>query len=116
LYNAQWSELVSYEALATLHEGHFKKPSTLLITEDVQCLHQHLQTVADLASDNLKTASAEVYGELCRSTKLLFNRRRGGEVARMHLRSFLERDTAPLHKDVAVGLPAFQQKLCAHFS
>ncbi|CAM4572114.1 unnamed protein product [Leuciscus chuanchicus] len=120
LYNSKWSELVSHGALTTLHEGHFNKPSTLPFTEDVQRLHQHLETVADLASDNLKkTASTKVYGELCRSTLakiILFNRRRGGEVARMHLKSFLERDMAPLHKDVAVGLTAFEQKLCAHFS
>lgn len=120
LYNSKWSELVSHGALTTLHEGHFNKPSTLPFTEDVQRLHQHLETVADLASDNLKkTASTKVYGELCRSTLakiILFNRKHGGEVARMHLKSFLERDTAPLHKDVAVGLTAFEQKLCAHFS
>ncbi|KAI7812500.1 hypothetical protein IRJ41_002902 [Triplophysa rosa] len=34
----------------------------------------------------------------------------------MQLKNFLERDTAPLHKDVAVGLTQFEQKLCAHFS
>ncbi|XP_077091377.1 uncharacterized protein LOC143742412 [Siphateles boraxobius] len=120
LYNSKWSELVSHGALTTLHEGHFNKPSTLPFTEDVQRLHQHLEMVADLPSDNLKkTASTQVYGELCRSTLakiILFNRRRGGEVARMHLKSFLERDTAHLHKDVAVGLTAFEQKLCTHFS
>ncbi|XP_057206215.1 uncharacterized protein LOC130564266 [Triplophysa rosa] len=120
LYNSKWSELVSHGALTTLHEGHFNKPSTLPFTEDVQRLHQHLETMVDLASGNLKkTASTQVYGELCRSTLakiILFNRRRGGEVARMQLKNFLERDTAPLHKDVAVGLTQFEQKLCAHFS
>ncbi|XP_073667579.1 uncharacterized protein [Paramisgurnus dabryanus] len=120
LVNSKWSELVSHGALTTLHEGHFNKPSTLPFTEDVQRLHQHLETVADLATDNLKkTASTKVYGELCRSTLakiILFNRRRVGEVARMQLKCFLERDTTPLHKDVAVGLTAFEQKLCSHFS
>ncbi|XP_056598321.1 uncharacterized protein LOC130416996 [Triplophysa dalaica] len=120
LCNSKWPELVSHGALTTLHEGHFNKPSTLPFTEDVQRLHQHLETVAELASGNLKkTASPQVYGELCRSTLakiIIFNRRRGGEVARMQLKSFLERDTTPLHKDVAVGLTKFEQKLCAHFS
>ncbi len=34
----------------------------------------------------------------------------------MQLKGFLERDTAALHKDVAVGLTKFEQKLCVHFS
>lgn len=34
----------------------------------------------------------------------------------MQLKSFLERDTAPLHKDVSSGLTKFEQRLCKHFS
>ncbi|CAM4652323.1 unnamed protein product [Leuciscus chuanchicus] len=68
LYNSKWSELVSHGALTTLHEGHFNKPSTLPFTEDVQRLHQHLETVADLASDNLKkTASTKVQIDSCQN-------------------------------------------------
>lgn len=120
LYDAKWSELVSHTALTTLNEGRFNKPSTLPFTEDVQRLHQHLEKVVDLASENLKRMpSAQVYGDLCKATLakiILFNRRRGGEVAKMQLKGFLERDTAALHKDIAVGLTKFEQKLCAHFS
>ena len=120
LYTTKWSELVSHTALTTLNEWHFNKPSTLPFTEDVQRLHRHLEKTAASSSENLKTSpSAHVYGELCRATLakiILFNRRRGGEVARMQLKGFLERDTAALHKDVAVGLTKFEQKLCAHFS
>ncbi|XP_035863924.1 uncharacterized protein LOC118496404 [Sander lucioperca] len=64
-------------------------------------------------------ASPQVYGEFCRATLakiILFNRRRGGEVAKMQLKAFLEKDTSALHKDVAVGLTKFEQKLCKHFS
>lgn len=60
-----------------------------------------------------------MYGELCRTTLakiILFNQRHGGEVAKMPLKGFLERDTAALHKDVALGLRKFEQKLCKHFS
>lgn len=34
----------------------------------------------------------------------------------MLLKGFLERDRTALHKDVAVGLTKFEQKLCKHFS
>ncbi|XP_053531083.1 uncharacterized protein LOC108261504 [Ictalurus punctatus] len=120
LYNAKWSELVSHTALTTLNEGHFNKPSTLPFTEDVQRLHQRLEKIAGFASENLKKIpSAQVYGELCRAALakiILFHRRRGGEVAKMQLKGFLERDAAALHKDVAVGLSKSEQKLCAHVS
>ncbi|KAL1252247.1 hypothetical protein QQF64_020043 [Cirrhinus molitorella] len=120
LYDTKWSELVSHTALTTLNEGRFNKPSTLLFTEDVQRLYQHLENAVNSASESLKQmASPQVYGELCKATLakiILFNRRRGGEVAKMQLKGLLERDTAPLHKDVAVGLTKFEQKLCAHSS
>ncbi|KAI3355954.1 hypothetical protein L3Q82_004240 [Scortum barcoo] len=120
LYTTKWSELVSHTALTTLNEGHFNKPSTLPFTEDVQRLHQHLEKTADLASEVLeKTPTQQVYAELCKATLakiILFNRRRGGEVAKMQLKSFLERDTTVLHTDVAAGLTKFEQKLCKHFS
>lgn len=34
----------------------------------------------------------------------------------MEEKNVLERDTAPLHADVAAGLTKFEQKLCARFS
>lgn len=83
----KWSELVSHTALTTLTEGHFNKPSTLPFTEDVQRLHRHLEKTADVASEKLgKMPSPQVYAELCKATLakiILFNRRRGGEVAKM---------------------------------
>ncbi|KAM9707776.1 uncharacterized protein ACNS7B_000282 isoform 5-T5 [Menidia menidia] len=120
LYSSKWSELVSHTALTTLSDKRFNKPSTLPFTEDVQRLHQHLEKIASSASETLRSdSSPQVYKELCRSTLakiILFNRRRGGEVSKMLLSNFQDRDTTPLHKDVAVGLTTFERRLCAHFS
>lgn len=120
LYTSKWSELVSHTALTTLNEARFNKPSTLPFTADVQLLHQHLEKTASLAYEELeKTPSPHIYAKLCKATLakiILFNRRRGGEVSKMHVKGFLERDTTALHKDVAVGLSKFEQKLCKHFS
>jgi len=120
LYTTKWSELVSHTALTTLNERHFNKPSTLPFTEDVQLLHKHLGKTAEKAFKDLeKTSSPQSYGELCKATManiILFNRRRGGEVSKMQLKGFLERDTSAIHKDVAVGLTKFELKLCNHFS
>ncbi|XP_035991287.1 uncharacterized protein LOC105936613 [Fundulus heteroclitus] len=120
LYSSKWSELVSHAAKTTLRGTRFNKPSTLPFTEDVQRLHQHLEKITNSASETLRSEpSTQNYKELRRTTLaklILFNRRRGGEVSKMLLSAFLERDTTPLHKDVAVDLIEFERRLCAHFS
>ncbi|XP_024119917.1 uncharacterized protein LOC112141094 isoform X9 [Oryzias melastigma] len=120
LYSTKWSEFISHTALSTLNERHFNKPSTLPFTEDVQCLHRHLEKITDQAlKDFEEHSSPKSYSELCKVTMakvILFNRRRGGEVSKMTLCGFQERDSSALHKDIAFGLTKFERHLCQHFS
>ncbi|XP_073668156.1 uncharacterized protein [Paramisgurnus dabryanus] len=120
LYSSKWSELISHSALVTMNEARFNKPSTLPFTKDVQCLHQFLEKSAHAAFEKLKeTASPQSYAALAKATlarMIVFNRRRAGEVSKMQLKSFQERDSTSLHDDVALGLSRFEQKLCSHFS
>ncbi|KAL7846096.1 hypothetical protein AOLI_G00242880 [Acnodon oligacanthus] len=119
LYTTKWSEMISHTALSPLNEAKFNKPSTLPFTHDVQLLHKHLETTANAASENLKKApSPQSYAKLAKTTLariIVFNRRRAGEVSKMQLKSFQERDKTLLHEDVAAGLSPFEQKLCSHF-
>ncbi|CAI5690130.1 unnamed protein product [Oreochromis niloticus] len=120
LYATKWSELISHTALTTLNERHSNKPSTLPFTEDVQRLHRHLEKTTEQALKDLEEhSSPKSYSELCKATManvILFNRRRGGEISKMTLNGFQERDTSTLHKDVAFGLTKFELYLCQHFS
>ncbi|XP_026063535.1 uncharacterized protein LOC113046779 isoform X1 [Carassius auratus] len=120
LYSSKWSEMISHTALVTLNEAKFNKPSTLPFTQDVQSLHQLLEKTADTAFQKLQeTASPQSYAELAKATLtriIVFNRRRAGEVSKMPLKAFNERDGTSLHEDVAMGLSKFEQKLCSHFS
>lgn len=120
LYSSKWSEMISHTALVTLNEAKFNKPSTLPFTKDVQCLHQFLEKTACTAFHKLKeTPSHQNYAELAKATLariIVFNRRRAGEVSKMPLKGFNERDSTNLHDDVAMGLSKFEQKLCSHFS
>ena len=120
LYATKWSELISHTALTTLNERKFNKPSTLPFTEDVQRLHRHLEKTTEQALKDLEDhSSSKSYSELCKATManvILFNRRRGGEISKMPMNGFLERDTSALHKDVAFGLTEFELHLCQHFS
>ncbi|XP_053301945.1 uncharacterized protein LOC128460698 isoform X3 [Pleuronectes platessa] len=120
LYTSKWAELVSHSALNTLSDAKYNKPSTLPFTEDVQMLHQFLQKSAESAFSKLKEeATAQNYGRLANATLsqiIVFNRRRAGEVSKMRLKSFEQRDCSKLHDDVAIGLSHVEQKLCNFFS
>ncbi|KAL4000114.1 MICAL-like protein 2 [Sarotherodon galilaeus] len=119
LYVSKWSEMVSHRALNTLSEAKFNKPSTLPFTEDVRILHHYLQKSAESAFCSLENeATAQNYAQLAQVTLsqiIVFNRRRSGEVSKMRLKSFLERDKTALHTDVAMGLSEMEQRLCNYF-
>lgn len=104
----------------TLSDAKYNKPSTLPFTEDVQILHRYLKEAAESAFCNLKEeATAQNYAQLAKVTLaqiIVFNRRRAGEVSKMRLRSFYERDNTKLHEDVAMGLSKTEQRLCNYFS
>lgn len=120
LYTSKWSELVSHRALNTLSDVKYNKPSTLPFTEDVQILHRYLEKERETAFCNLKeAATAQNYAGLAKVTLaqiIVFNRRRAGEVSKMRLQSFDERDNTELHDDVAIGLSKTEQRLCNYFS
>ena len=119
LYTSKWSELVSHGALNTLSDAKYNKPSTLPFTEDVQILHQYLKKSAEKAFCNLKeVATSQNYAQLASVTLAqitVFNRRRAGEVSKMRLKSFLERDKTKLHEDVGMGLSTTELRLCNYF-
>ena len=95
------------------------KPSTLPFTEDVQILHLYLDKSAEEAFCNLKeVATSQNYAQLAKVTLaqiIVFNRRCAGEVSKMWLKGFLERDNTKLHEDVAMGLSKTEQRLCNYF-
>lgn len=120
LYSSKWAELVSHCALNTLSDAKYNKPSTLPFTEDVQILHRYFDKSLETAFYNLKEeATTQNYAQLAKVTLaqiIVFNRRRAGEVSKMRLRSFHERDNTMLHEDVALGLSKTEQRLCNYFS
>lgn len=55
----------------------------------------------------------KVYGELCRATLagvVLLCQQCAEELAKMQLKTYLERDRTGFHRDVPVGLTNFEQK------
>lgn len=93
------------------------QPTKLPPAEDLGKLHSHLDLKAQSAAAALKEQPiAEDYSSLARATlskMALLNRGPVGELSKMKVRSFLEREC--LNKLEEVGLTEYEQKLCCYF-
>ncbi len=117
LYRAKWSEYISHSALNTISDLKYKKPTKLPLTEDIMKLNKHLDEKAKSATAALEVAATpQNYSSVARTTLtkiVLFNRRRVGEVSKMKLKNFLERDCSFTQKEM--NLSEYEQKLCMYF-
>ncbi|KAK0134660.1 hypothetical protein N1851_029728 [Merluccius polli] len=116
LSSSKWSEHISHNAPAATK---FNKPSTTF-ARDVQLFYQFLiQKAADAMERLEEHESPHVYAELSKATLtqvIIFNRHRAGEVSKMSIKSFNERDKTALHEDIAAGLSNYEKKLFPHLS
>lgn len=101
-------------------DSKYNKPSTLSFTEDVQILLRYLGKSAETAlCDFSGGATIQTYAQLAKVTLaqiIVFNRRRAGEVSKMRLKTFCERNITNLREDVAMGLSKTEQRLCNYFT
>ncbi|CAM4736213.1 unnamed protein product [Leuciscus chuanchicus] len=73
-------------------------------------------TTDDTEEEEATTQNNAQLAKLTLAQIIVFNRRRAGEVSKIRLKSFHERDNTKLHEDVARGLSKTEQKLCNYFS
>ncbi|CAM4574267.1 unnamed protein product [Leuciscus chuanchicus] len=73
-------------------------------------------TTDDTKEEEATTQNYAQVAKLTLAQIIVFNRRRAGEVSKIRLKSFHERDNTKLHEDVALGLSKTEQKLCNYFS
>lgn len=118
LYKTKWLEYVSHSARGTLKEKKCSKSIKLHLNEDIRKLHRHLRRSAELAFAELeKSSSIQNYCSLARvslAQMILFNRHRYGEVSKISLKNFLDKDDTHVHQDL--GLSECEKKLCSHFT
>lgn len=86
----------------------YNKPTILPITEDVTKLHKHLDKNPDAAAKALATLARAVLTKI-----VFFNLRRVGQVSKMKLKNFVERECTKSN-DV-MGVSEYEQKLCHYF-
>ncbi len=80
-------------------------------------LNKHLDEKAKTATAALEEAATpHNYSSVARTTLtkiVLFNKRRFGEVSRIKMKNFLERDCSFTQKEI--NLSEYEQKLCMYF-
>lgn len=117
LYENDWTDIISSQALSSLHEKKYNKPMLIPLVEDVKKLNIYLDTEAKRVCLQVKD-NPHLYAELaqiCLAQVILFNRRRSGEAERMTLSAFSEAIKTGSGKPdnvVLSTLNAFEKTLC----
>ena len=121
LFDYNWMDEVSSNALRTLNEGKRNANKGLLpLANDVKLMSQYLKKEAYAVSECLRNESNSNKGrqewvqlsEICLTQTILFNRRRAGEVSKMTIDDF--RKTSLTNTDCKLdgSLTKFEKALC----
>ncbi|XP_014823286.1 PREDICTED: uncharacterized protein LOC106903805 [Poecilia mexicana] len=120
LIELDWSTHVSSNALKTLYQKKWNLPQILPLSEDIKKLQDHLKSLEVVCKKNLiDQPTAKSWSELAQVTLtqlILFNRRREGEVSRMELNTYLQRNQHDMHDEVLESLSKFEKKLCENLA
>lgn len=117
LMDAEWNTSISHHSIATLDERKYNKPDLLPITSDLQKLRQFIVSRISSLTVSLRTQpSLQKWRELVELVLvrlILFNKRRGGETAKILLESYEHRPdwSTTTSEDVIESLTAIEQHL-----
>ena len=117
VFEAEWSDLISSPALRSLNDCKLQKEVTLPLTEDLKVLSNYLDKTINIISINLrKNVTMKSWLSLSKTVlvKLItFNKRRGGEAARMTLDNWVKKPNWGAHanQDILSSLNTFEKKL-----
>ncbi|XP_038588945.1 uncharacterized protein LOC119914037 [Micropterus salmoides] len=116
LIELEWTTHVSTNALKTLCQKKWNSPTVLPLTEDIRKLQDHLKCL-EVANKKalIDKPSKKSWSELSQVTLtqlILFNRRREGEVSRMEVKTYLERNKHSMQDEILESLSPFEKKLC----
>jgi len=120
LIELEWTTHVSSNALKTLYQKKWNMPQILPLSEDIKKLQDHLKSLEVVHKKNLiDQPTPNSWNQLSQVTLtqlILFNRRREGEVSRMELSTYLQRNTHSMHDEVLESLSPFEKKLCENLT
>ena len=108
-------KLISSRALTSLKEKAYNKVHVLPLTNDLLILRNFLNTEIKKEVAAAKTnLTNESWIRLCQLTfaaVTLFNRRRGGEVAKMNIKCYTQKPNWGVNEEFEKGLSSVEKKL-----
>lgn len=114
LYTMEWNNEVSATALKCIEANKWNKPKMLPLTNDVVKLQKHLDKQIEISTSQLEKNHSEGWRPLCEAllvSIILFNRRRSGEVERLTLDVYRQKNTSNAESDVSECLTSFEKHL-----
>lgn len=119
MYETKWNECVSSQALRNISEAKWNAPQVLPFADDVKKMHQYICVQRRKYQTELEEKPGKkLWAELAKITLcevITFNHRREGEVSKMSLNSFTQRDASIIHPDIEHALTDIEKKPCRHF-
>ncbi|XP_031174403.1 uncharacterized protein LOC116063546 [Sander lucioperca] len=116
LIELEWTTHVSSNALKTLYQKKWNSPQILPLSEDIKKLQDHLKHLEKVNKKALfDKPEKNSWSELSKVTLtqlILFNRRREGEVSRMEVNTYLQRNKQSMQDDILESLSPVEKKLC----
>ena len=121
LYDSEWGGKITTPALGNLSTKKHNSPNLLPITNDLVALRKYLiEKILALTTQVSTNATRENFRELSEvslARLIMFNKRRGGEAARMKINSFMSRPVWRDHhnEEIIGSLSSAEKQLCNRF-
>lgn len=118
LHETEWCEKISAAALSTLDDRKHNQPQILPVTSDLVKMRKYVLEEVEELVNNLKedpnTTTWTRFAEVTATRVIVFNKRRGGEAAKLRVMTYRER---PVWHDVRnqemySSLSRHEQELC----
>lgn len=120
LIELEWTIHVSSNALKTLYQKKWNSPQTLPLAEDIKKLQDHLKCLEKVNKkaliDHPSQRSWSDLSQVTLAQLILFNRRREGEVSRMEVTTYLQRNQHNMQDEILESLSPFEKKLCENLT
>ena len=120
LISLRWSDEINRMARIELEQRKWNKPLILPLASDLQILRRDLKSLAKESVAALATNNCDIsaWRDLATSTLVtivLFNRRRGGEPAKMKIEDFQKRHQVGMNDEIQNSLSDFERTLCKRY-
>ena len=119
LMEAEWNYRISHHSMTTLNDRRHNQPDLLPVTSDLRTLKEYITLKIVSLSSQLQSASRpdvrtwRELSEMVLNRLILFNKRRGGEAARLRVETYTNRPDwqQSTSQDVVASLSGIEQQL-----